>query len=198
MKKALVLLAAMVMVFGLSMGAFAAPYVETIEFPTGYFVPDESNTYSSPYYRWYNEDWGWQHTAVDPTGATTATLWISAWDVDTASSDPEVDNIYLGTSTSGILLGSLAGLDDDWGYTTFNLDLTNAAVVAAINGGLQVFMDIDSTHIYDNWAVTLAKSVLTLDEGTPPGPGPGPVPEPATLILLGIGLAGMATLRKKF
>ena len=191
MKKALVVLAAMVMVFGLSMGAFAANYVETIEFPTEFFVPNETQTYNDPYYRWWDEDWGWQHTAVDPTGATTATLWISAWDVDAPS---EVDIISIFDGTNWVDLGSLLGNNNAWGYTTFNV----FPYLPAITSGLQVKINIDSTHTEDWWAVTLAKSVLTLDEGTPPGPGPGPVPEPATLILLGIGLAGMATLRKKF
>lgn len=172
--------------------AYAAPAVDVKQFPTGFFVPDEASTYSSPYYRWHDEDWGWTHGAIDTSGATTASLFISAWDVDAASG--EVDKIYAWDGATQVLLGSLAGLDNDWGYTTFPLGANFYDDIAA---GLQVWMDIDSTHSSDTWAVTLAKSVLSVDGGTPPPPPPG-VPEGgSTLLLLGLSVAAIGTLKKR-
>lgn len=174
-------------------GIAHAGITDVVQAPTDYFVPDNSQLYDWPYYRWYGDDWSWQHNAIGGS-FTTATLNISAWDVDAASG--EVDNIYALDSGSWTLLGSLAGLDNDWGYTTFNL---GASFFDDIASGLQVKMDIDSTHTSDYWAVTLAKSVLSLDGGTLPNPNPGPaVPEPSTLILMGAGLASLAVLRKRF
>lgn len=179
----------------LSCAGMAQAAIDVVEAPTGFFAPDNTQLFNAPYYRWYNEDWSWQHSAIG--GAfTTASLNISAWDVDASSG--EVDNIYALDNATWTLLGSLAGLDNDWGYTTFNL---GANFFDDIAGGLQVFIDIDSTHNFDNWAVSLAKSVLSLDGGVLPDPDPNPtpsVPEPSTFVLMGAGLAGVAMLRKRF
>lgn len=178
--------------------AFAAPAqadpVNIQQFPTGFFVPDETQTYNAPYYRWYNEDWGWTHGAVDPVlPGEDATLYISAWDVDAPS---EVDNIYAyDTDTAAwVLLGALIGNNNAWGYTTFVL---NSMFYNELTTGLQVWIDIDSTNNFQNWAVTLAKSVLTVNGGTPPPPNPGVPDGGATVALLGAALVGLGALRRK-
>ena len=197
MKKLLiaVMVAGMIMSFG-SFG-LAAPVTDVVEAPDYYFVPTDAQKSVSPYYRWHDQDWEWQHSVIDMTTATSATLSISAFDVDWTASDPEVDNIYVwDTSVAGWhLLGSLTGEDDTWSYTTFVLGSDFFDEIAA---GLRVMIDIDSTHTYSYWAVTLAKSVLSVDGGKLPDPEPGVrVPEPATLLLLGMGFLGLGVLRRR-
>ena len=64
-----------------------------------------------------------------------------------------------------------------------------------IAAGLKVKIEIDATDA--GWAVTLAKSSLSIDGGILPDPDPNPVPEPATMLLLGGGLLGLAYLKRR-
>jgi hypothetical protein len=169
--------------------------VNVAQFPTGYFLGDEAKRTTTPYYRWWDEDWGWTHGGVDPV-TSGAQLLISAYDVDTDSSDPEVDLVYAweDTAAAWVLLGSLQGFGSQWAYTTFTL---SSAFYDEVVAGLKVWIDIDSTHSYDNWAVTLAKSVVTVNGGTPPPPNPTVPDGGATLTLLGAALVGLGALRRK-
>lgn len=171
-----------------SFGASAATDIK--QYATGYFVDVDANKYNDPYYRWHDGDWGWTHGAIGGS-PTTATLSISAFDVDAPS---EVDNIYALDSGTWTLLGSLGGGSDIWSYTTFTLGSNFYDDIAS---GLQVKVDIDSTHTYNFWALTLAKSVLVVDGGTLPPPVPG-IPEPETyaMLLAGLGLLGLAARRR--
>lgn len=170
-----------------------APTSNVLQYPTGYFVPDSALTYSSPYYRWYDEDWSWTH---DPIAGpfTSAELYISAWDVDWSWGEVDVISVYDAASASWTTLGSLTGMNDSWSYAVFPL---SSVLYDDIQAGLQVHMDIDSTHTSSTWAVTLAKSVLSVDGGNVPNPAPNAtVPEPTSLSLIGIGIWGLARLRK--
>lgn len=192
--KSMLALALVSMSAGFVSNALAASS-DVKEFNTGYFVPDEASTYDYPYYRWAGDDWGWTHTAISEAVVTEATLYISAWDVDADDSySPEVDMIFAyDTDTSAyIQLGSLAGNGDAWGYTTFVLP---TVLYNEISGGLQVWMNIDVNS--DGWAVTLAKSVLTVNGGYVPPPAPGAVPEPATALLFGCGIIGLAAAGRR-
>jgi len=170
--------------------AFAAAITDTVQAPTGFFVPtDAQKNDFGTYWRQYDQDWEWQHNAIGGS-FTTANLNISAYDVDAAQG--EVDNIYLFdlTSNDWVLLGALAGANSQWAFTDFSLGSQWFDEIAA---GLKVKIDIDANE--DLWYVTLAKSSLSLDGGTLPDPDPNPVPEPATMLLLGGGLLGLAYLK---
>jgi hypothetical protein len=194
MKKLVILIAVGVM---LTFGSFAYAVTDIIQAPTGYFVPSDADKYNETggYYRRQSQDWGWNHNIIGGT-ITTATLSISAYDVDYAGQPGltgERDGVYAYDDGVKTFLGYLAGSTDTWSYTTFTL---SPAFYNDINSGLQVFFDIDM--LGEGWAVSLAKSVLATEGSDIPGPEPGPVPEPLTMLLLGLGLTGLAGLRRRF
>lgn len=181
--------------------AFAA--TDTIDAASGqagtYFVPTLGQETDSPYYRWYGEGWSWTHNALAPF--TTATLNISAYDVDEApcgSSVCENDTIeaYDATSSMWILLGSLTGDDNAFSFTSFDLvAAAGGALLDDVLAGLQVRMKIDVDN--GGWAVSLSKSVITTDGSGAGNPNPGTVPLPAGGLLLIGALGGLGALRRK-
>ncbi|MFT4152154.1 MAG: VPLPA-CTERM sorting domain-containing protein [Paracoccaceae bacterium] len=172
-------------------GASAAT-TDTIEAPDGYFVPTDAQRYDSPYYRYYGAGWSWAHNAITEA-FTTATLQISAFDVDYSSGELDLIEAFDAATSTWINLGYLIGANDAWAYTDF---VIGADLLDDVADGLQVRMTIDSG--YGGWAVTLAKSVITTDGATPPPPDPGAqVPLPAAFPLLLGGLAAVGGLRLK-
>ena len=169
--------------------AQAAPYTDTVDYTSSispnYFVPSDSETYNSPYYRYFGQDWGYKHGGIAGV-FSTATLNISAFDVDAGQG--EIDEIYAKDNGSWVLLGSLAGANDIYSFSTFTLGSNFFDEIAT---GLEVFMKIDKNNA--GWAVTLAKSSLAVDNGSLPNPNPGAgVPEPATwaMMIIGFGAVG--------
>jgi hypothetical protein len=179
--------------------------IDTIDATSGqantFFVPAPGQELDSPYYRGDPDsagttrgaDWGWSHNPV--TGFTTATLSISAYDVDYSSG--ERDAVYLGSSTGpgSVFLGFLQGSDNSFSFTSFDV----SSYVSILNAGAGVWLAINTGNTIDptgstGWIVSLAKSVITTD-GTDPGnpnPGTSPTPLPGAAFLMGTVLASGA------
>lgn len=177
--------------------AATAGVVDTIETPAGYFVPNATETYNSPYYRGNGEDWSWTHNAI-ASSFTTASLNISAFDVDFTSSgylgERDLIQAYDTNTTTWIDLGYLSGANDIYSFTNFDLDYTTW--VDEISAGLQVRMLIDLNN--EGWYVTLAKSVLTTDGEDAGNPNPGTtVPVPAAAWLFGSVMTAFIGLRRR-
>jgi len=180
--------------------SFAAPVVDTIDANSGqagtYFVPFGDSPTSSPYYRGNGDDWGWVHNGI-AAGFTSATLNISAWDVDFDGWPPsfplgERDEIWVKDNGTDVFLGYLGGSDNQYSFTEFVLP---SNLFDDITAGLQVFMKIDTEN--EGWLVSLAKSVLATDGAGPGNPNPTPVPLPAAGFLLLGALGGLGLMKRR-
>ena len=173
-----------------SLGQAQAAVTDTVQSPTGFFVPSDALKSSSPYYRGKSGDWGWTHNAIGGT-ITTASLNISAYDVD--FSQGERDEIFALDGATWVSLGFLAGANNAFAFSNFVL---GANFFDDIATGLQVKMDIDTTGA--GWFVSLAKSSLSTDGSPLPPPVPG-IPEPETyaLMLAGLGVVGAMARRRQ-
>jgi len=187
MKRAGIALLATVFLVGLS-ALSQASVVDVIQSPTGYFVPSDAMKLYAPYYRWFDEDWGWQHNPIALDPVTSAELYISAYDIDSAYG--QVDDVYVKDEGVWVNLGSMTGVNNQWSYRTYSL---GSQFFNEVQSGLEVWFDIDVENNRDTWAVTLAKSVLTVNGGTPPDPRPLGIPEPATLLVWS-GLGGLGAV----
>ena len=129
--------------------------------PDTYFLPPDVYPTNPPYYRWYDEDWGWTHTFSPPNPAPASINWAR---LDIKAFDVNGDEYNLITGDGG-WLETKHDLDHhhnmEWHTTTFTLD--PAALANLMDGTLDTWMDIDSTHDARTWAVTIEKSTLTVN-----------------------------------
>ncbi|MCX6827696.1 MAG: hypothetical protein NT002_00190, partial [candidate division Zixibacteria bacterium] len=138
--------------------------VDEASTPPNYLGPWSSpSSHGFEIYSWYNGDYGWQHSfpnwSMPSLNIISAKLTIVAWDID---SEPfhgwegEYDGVYV----DGNLLspGYLQGFNNTWSTTIFDLPVNSIVDDGLIN----LFLDIDMHHPYDNWATTLNYSRLEI------------------------------------
>jgi len=123
---------------------------------------------------------------IDLTGLTLTIYSASGASLFTASLDHAYTNLDVlsGIGNSGFVFGLDAVEAAEAQASVFNLsDFTNARI------GLSA-----STTSFSGGSETFFAAQSTLGGGAPPS---GTVPEPASALLIGLGLAGIASIRRK-
>lgn len=143
-------------------------------------------------------NWGWTHTGLTTVGFGSASLSISAWDVDSTSTitnpmtgllfEDEIDEIqgYNDDTNMWETIGDLSGSSRATSITAFSLDSSWFDEIAT---GLQLRILIDKSDT-NFWGVSLSQSMLTLNPLNP-------VPVPAAVWLFGSALLGLAGFSRR-
>jgi len=140
------------------------------------------------------------------TTALAGSMTVRVWDIDTS----DVMKVYFDLGAAPVYAGLLTGSNGGnvatwenavaagttaslggWSTTTFDLD---AAALAALSGttGFNLLLRVD--NVSTGWAAVIDYADFTLRYE--PGAS-NPVPEPTTMLLLGLGVLGLAGLRKR-
>jgi len=132
-----------------------------------FFLPPDVTMDHSPYFRMSLEDWDWTHVVkgmvpADANGIQSASLTITAWDVDTE--EGEVDIIYANGVRLGTLQGMAPGQERVWTTTVFNLPPSLLQELWR-DGEITIFMDIDHDVVGDR--VDIGTSTLAVNYTAP-------------------------------
>jgi hypothetical protein len=140
--------------------------------------------------------------------ANSGSMTVRAWDIDT-SDQVEVyfkfgsTTVYAGLVTgsnggnvttweNAVANGTTASLDG-WSTTTFNF---SPALLAALSGSTGFELYLQVIQEATEWATVIDYATINLNY-EPGEPNPNPTPEPTTMLLLGLGVLGLAGLRKR-
>jgi hypothetical protein len=141
------------------------------------------------------------------TTAYSGSMTVRVWDIDPGDimkvffDFGGANQVYAGLLTgsnggnittweNAVASGTTASLGG-WSTTTFNLD---AAALAALSGttGFNLLLKVENAAT--DWAAVIDYASFTLNYE--PGK-PNPTPEPASMLLVGLGLIGLAGVRRK-